>query len=44
MVHTSILVYDIMGREIRSLVNKELQAGYHQFIFDGIKLDLVFIL
>ena len=24
-----------MGREISSLVNKELQAGYHQFIWDG---------
>ena len=35
VMHTSILVYDIMGREIRSLVNKELQAGYHQFIWDG---------
>ena len=34
-MHTSIFVYDMMGREIRSLVNKELQAGYHQFIWDG---------
>ena len=34
-MHTSIFVYDIMGREIKSLVSKELEAGYHQFIWDG---------
>ncbi|MBN2424494.1 MAG: T9SS type A sorting domain-containing protein [Calditrichaceae bacterium] len=32
---TKIIVYDLVGREIRTLVNKELRAGYHEVVFDG---------
>jgi hypothetical protein len=28
-------VYDILGREVRSLVNSEMAAGYHQMAWDG---------
>jgi hypothetical protein len=32
---TSIVVYDILGREIRALVNKQLSSGSHKVIWDG---------
>jgi hypothetical protein len=28
-------VYDILGREVRSLVNSDMAAGYHQMAWDG---------
>ncbi len=31
----TIKIYDILGREIRTLVNEFKQAGYYQAIFDG---------
>jgi hypothetical protein len=30
-----IIVYDIMGREIQTLVNKKLQSGTYETFFDG---------
>ena len=29
--HIQLMVYDILGREVRSLINQEQQAGYHSF-------------
>lgn len=36
---TSIVVYDILGREIRTLVNKELGSGYYEVNFDASNLS-----
>ncbi len=33
--HTKLIVYDLLGREIQTLINKELDAGYHEIIFDA---------
>ncbi len=30
-----IIIYDILGREIKTLVNKELSPGYYSLLFDG---------
>ena len=32
-------VYDMLGREVASLVNKELTAGSYEYTFDGAKLS-----
>ena len=32
---TTLKVYDILGNEIRTLVNRELQAGSYEVEFDG---------
>jgi hypothetical protein len=34
----TIKIYDILGREIRTLVNKEMNAGYYDIVFDAAKL------
>ncbi len=34
-----LVVYDIIGREVSTLVNQELEAGYHEINFDGSKLS-----
>ena len=36
---TSLKVYDIMGREVASLVNSELIAGIYEYRFDAGKLN-----
>jgi flagellar hook assembly protein FlgD len=28
-------VYDILGREVRTLMNSDLNAGYHQIVWNG---------
>ncbi len=28
-------MYDILGREVRTLMNADLNAGYHQVVWDG---------
>lgn len=33
--HTSLRVYDVLGREVRTLVNENLQAGSYETTFDG---------
>ncbi|MCL4510227.1 MAG: T9SS type A sorting domain-containing protein [Bacteroidetes bacterium] len=33
--HVSIRVYDILGREIATLVDGEHTAGYHEITFNG---------
>lgn len=32
---TIIIVYDLLGREVSTLLNKELDAGYHEIIFNA---------
>lgn len=31
----SIKIFDLLGKEVASLVNEEKEAGYHQVLFDG---------
>ena len=31
----SISIYDVMGREVRQLVNKEVSAGYHSTLWNA---------
>ena len=33
--HVSLKIYDLMGREVRTLVNEEMPAGYHRAQWDG---------
>ncbi|MFN0159162.1 MAG: YCF48-related protein [Bacteroidota bacterium] len=33
--HTSLRVFDMLGREVATLVNERLDAGQHERIFDG---------
>ena len=33
--NVSILIYDMMGRQIRTLVNRNVSAGYHFIQWDG---------
>jgi hypothetical protein len=35
MSFTTLKIYDILGREVATLVNKELSAGRHTYEFDG---------
>jgi hypothetical protein len=32
---TKIIIYDLLGREIQTLLNKELEAGYREVNFDA---------
>jgi hypothetical protein len=32
---TEIIIYDLLGREIQTLINKELKAGYHEINIDA---------
>jgi hypothetical protein len=36
--NTSLILYDALGREIKTLFNKELNAGSHTYFFDGSNL------
>lgn len=38
-VSVSLVIYDILGREVAVLVDGEIGAGYHQVMFDGSKLS-----
>jgi subtilisin family serine protease len=33
--HVSILIYNVLGQQVRALVNSEQQAGYHTVVWDG---------
>jgi uncharacterized protein (TIGR02145 family) len=37
--NVSLKVYDLLGKEITTLVDKELSAGYHEVSFDGSSLS-----
>ncbi|MGE5811381.1 MAG: fibronectin type III domain-containing protein [Ignavibacteria bacterium] len=32
---TKIIIYDLLGREVRTIINKELEAGYHEINIDA---------
>lgn len=32
---TTITIYDLLGREVQTLIHKELEAGYHEIMFDA---------
>ncbi len=34
--HVSLVVYDLMGREITRLVDTDLGPGYHSAVWDGV--------
>ncbi|WKZ70851.1 MAG: T9SS type A sorting domain-containing protein [Melioribacteraceae bacterium] len=38
-LHTKLIVYDILGREVGTLVNQKLQPGNHEVQFDGSNLS-----
>ena len=33
--HTKIVVYDIMGRQIKNLIGENMKAGYHTIAWNG---------
>ena len=33
MVH--LVIYDVLGRQVRTLINKDLTAGYHKAVWDA---------
>jgi hypothetical protein len=35
---TKIIVYDLLGKEVQTLINKELKAGFHEVKFDAVNL------
>jgi lysophospholipase L1-like esterase len=35
---TKLIIYDTLGKEVQTLLNKELGAGYYEFDFDGSNL------
>ncbi|MGD1044439.1 MAG: T9SS type A sorting domain-containing protein [Bacteroidota bacterium] len=35
---TKLIIYDLLGREVQTLINKELEAGYHEINFDANKI------
>ena len=37
--HVSLVVYDMLGKEISTLVDSDLGAGTHAFTFDGKNLS-----
>ena len=38
-LNVNLKVYDLAGREVASLINKELNAGSYEYLFDGSKLS-----
>ncbi len=38
-VFTKLSIYDILGREVKSLINQEIYAGYHEIEFNFIGLS-----
>ncbi|RJP63476.1 MAG: T9SS C-terminal target domain-containing protein [Ignavibacteriales bacterium] len=38
-LQTRLIVYDILGREVATLVNTKLQSGNHEVKFDGRNLS-----
>ena len=34
--YTSLIVYDLMGREVKNLVVENMKSGYHQTTWNGI--------
>ncbi|MDE3057176.1 MAG: T9SS type A sorting domain-containing protein, partial [Bacteroidota bacterium] len=37
--HVKIVVYDVLGREIKTIVDKMEQPGSHSIAFDGSRLS-----
>jgi len=38
-VHAKVIIYDVMGREVQTLVNERLQPGTYETTFDGSTLN-----
>ncbi|MDZ7764317.1 MAG: T9SS type A sorting domain-containing protein [Melioribacteraceae bacterium] len=38
-LQTTLLVYDVLGREVAILVNQKLQPGNHEIFFDASNLS-----
>lgn len=36
---TKLIIYDLLGREVQTLINEELEAGYHEINFDASNLN-----
>jgi flagellar hook assembly protein FlgD len=30
-----LVIYDVLGRQVRTLINKDLTAGYHKAVWDA---------
>ncbi len=37
--HVALKLYDVLGREVMSLIDEQEQAGYHEFTIDGSQLS-----
>ena len=35
---TKLIIYDLLGKEVEKLINKELEAGYYEIDFDASNL------
>jgi hypothetical protein len=33
--HVQVVIFDLLGREVRTLVDKDAKAGYHSIVWDG---------
>jgi hypothetical protein len=33
--HVQVIIFDLLGREVRTLVDKNAAAGYHSVVWDG---------
>jgi len=36
---TKLIIYDLLGREVQTPINKELEAGYHEINFNASNLN-----
>ena len=37
--NVKLIIYDLLGREVNTLVNDNLSAGKHEAVFDGLNLS-----
>jgi len=34
--HMSLVIYNLVGQEVKRLVDEEMKAGYHQVVWNGL--------